>query len=61
MYAWHHASSTSRSGTWPTRSTWEWAVTYSSSTGAGGSLAPLTTTSTQPVTVREIQALVTDQ
>ena len=45
-------------GTFTLRVTVNWRVTWTSTTGPGGGLAPLTTTATLPVTAREAQAVI---
>ncbi len=59
MYTYRHSSSLSPTGTWTAATSIEWAVTYTVSDGTTGNLGTLTTRSTQPITVGEIQALVT--
>jgi hypothetical protein len=58
-YTYRHASSLGRGGAWTTTMAIDWAVTFTATDGSGGALASLRTSTTQPVTVREIQALVT--
>ena len=58
-YTYRHSSDLSATGTWTTSTTIEWAVTYQVSDGSSGDLGPLTTRSTLPVTVGELQAVLT--
>jgi hypothetical protein len=58
-YTYVHASAVHPSGRFPARVAIEWQISWMSSTGAGGPLAGHTTWAGQPVTVAEIQALVT--
>jgi hypothetical protein len=58
-YTYRHSSDLSATGTWTTSTTIDWAVTYQVSDGSSGDLAALTTRSTLPVTVGELQALLT--
>jgi hypothetical protein len=57
-YEYQHASSIA-GGTFPATLTIEWDITWTPSTGTGGTLAPATTTVGVAVPVREVQALVT--
>jgi hypothetical protein len=57
-YEYQHAS-TIAGGTFPATLTIEWDITWTSSTGTGGTLAPAATTVGVAVPVREVQALVT--
>ena len=57
-YEYIHASSIA-GGTFAASLTIEWDITWTSSTGAGGTLAPAATTVGVAVPVREVQAIVT--
>jgi hypothetical protein len=57
-YEYQHASSIA-GGKFAATLTIEWDITWTSSTGAGGTLAPATTTAGVAVPVREVQAIVT--
>lgn len=60
MYAYRHSSVLAPDGArFPAVVGIEWDVRWISSSGAGGALAPITTTTHVPITVREIQAIVT--
>jgi hypothetical protein len=57
-YTYRDASSVAPGGAaWSTRLSITWRVSWTSSTGVGGSLGSLTTSQAYPVRVREIQAL----
>jgi hypothetical protein len=59
-HTYRDASSVAPGGTaWSTRLSITWRVSWTSSTGAGGSLGTLTTSQAYPVRVREIQAIET--
>jgi hypothetical protein len=57
-YQYEHASSIA-GGTFAATLTIEWIITWTSSTGAGGTLVPANTTVGVAVPVREVQAIVT--
>lgn len=60
MHTFRHSSVLAPDGrAFPAVVSIEWQVTWTSSSGAGGVLAPITTTTGVPITVREIQAIVT--
>lgn len=59
-YTYRHSSVLAPDGTaFPAVVSIEWEVSWTSSSGAGGTLDPITTTTRVPITVREIQAIVT--
>jgi hypothetical protein len=58
MYTYRHSSSIAPAGVFESSLSIVWEITWSSSTGASGASPPLRTTTTTPVTVNEIQALV---
>jgi hypothetical protein len=59
-YTYVNSSAISANGrTFTTRTSIEWAISWTSSTGAGGPLAGFSTSSSEPLAVAEIQALVT--
>lgn len=58
-YTYRHSSAARASGRFAARVAIEWRISWTSSTGDGGPLDGHTTWATQPVTVAEIQALVT--
>ena len=57
MYTYDHASSLAATGRWTATMTIEWAIEFRATDGSGGSLGTLTTTTPQPVTVGELEAL----
>jgi hypothetical protein len=57
VVTYHHASSTTASGTWDASLAIDWTVTWVASTGQRGVAPMLRTEVAVPVTVREIQAL----
>lgn len=59
MYTYGHASSLHPTGRWPATLSIDWAVSYAATDGTSGGLGTITTATAQPVTVGEIQALVT--
>jgi hypothetical protein len=58
MYTYRHSSVLAAAGTFPARTSIQWNVSYMTSTGATGTLAPLVTSITTNVTVRELQAII---
>jgi hypothetical protein len=58
QYTYHHASSLSRSGTWPASVSIDWDVRWTATSGEGGSLGSLTTTSAYAMRVGELEAVV---
>lgn len=58
MYTYQHSSVVDPTGRFAATLSIEWAVTWQSNVGSGGSLTGATTTTALPITVREIQALV---
>jgi hypothetical protein len=58
-YEYHHASSIA-GGTFAASLTMRWDITWTASTGEGGSLTPASTTVDIAVPVREVQAIITN-
>jgi hypothetical protein len=58
-YEYHHASSIA-GGTFTASLSMQWDITWTSSTGVGGTLAPATTTVDVAVPVREVEAIITN-
>jgi hypothetical protein len=60
MYTYRHSSVLADDGqAFRASMSIEWDVSWTSSTGASGVLAPMSTTTAAPIVVREIQAIVT--
>ena len=60
MYTYRHSSVLADDGqAFRASMSIEWDVSWTSSTGASGALAPMSTTTAAPIVVREIQAIVT--
>ena len=58
MYTYQHSSEITASGVFDATLSIVWSVRWNSNVGAGGSLGEYTTSTNQPITVNEIQAIV---
>jgi hypothetical protein len=58
MYTYRHSSEIMPSGTFQGQLSIVWSISWSSNVGRGGKLPDFVTTTTHPITVREIQAVV---